>query len=762
MMAIPNFTDWFVSANSNGKEPATETEAGAQTEFAALLSASYVAPPIAAPISVSAVTPEVPTAEAQLLVVPLSLAPAVLTAAAEITSAKVEITADQKDAALAQETRHKAVFVSPETIRNNESEIALGPQPLPALTKVLRSDRNVAAETSTPPLPKGNLAPVELPHLESGDITVSSGALAKSAFSPPAPMATVPLGNSDPGNHVASEGQRESVKASNEVSEVQLLHRPEPDQQHIRLTESRLATVRNAVSAQLSDLPATTVAPSPTARRINFISPNETTERSTFPAATITSATQPVSFSAPASTQASVSHKELPISSAPLAKSDVSAEPELHSKDINQALTPTAGAKAERHPFASGHTTIHVHKPGFISLTGADSEWQNVPEPPTVTAFIKTPPVTESVRLAAAVVKTIVVETTGKNTEPEATLNTATLTVATTKTAPSAPLIAAPIVVAATPAASEPASPAAPVDAPIDTPFVAPVDVPIDAPIDAAVKPSPLTPKAPMLSVSLPTKAGEPALQAQAPVLEAVEITTQAHVAASSPVTLATATSPPSPNPLHTTAQPTEIAAQFVAAPLVRAERELVPEGFTEIPAAPEAEDGMLLSVPASTSLPLPLRASAETPTPVAQTMESVLTLAQSVPLSATRTLRLSLHPVELGHVAVEVTRADDGRISATLTVEQAETAQTLSHGIGQLRESLERAGVTVEQLHVTTTPSFQPQTTQHFGQQAGHNTNQPDTATTAFTNANAASADSTGAEDSTPVTAHKLLSVHA
>ena len=167
-------------------------------------------------------------------------------------------------------------------------------------------------------------------------------------------------------------------------------------------------------------------------------------------------------------------------------------------------------------------------------------------------------------------------------------------------------------------------------------------------------------------------------------------------------------------------------------------------------------------AVAASVKAPSPA-ASAAPPlpsSPIAQTMQPVLELAQRVPPQEARTLHFSLNPAELGRVDIEVTRDAQGRVSASLTVEQADTAQSLTHGIGQLRESLERAGMVVEHLQVTT--QLQPQTNQQFNQQAGQQADQQQASSSYDPNADSLPTDSMLTEGPTSSSGNKLLSLHA
>lgn len=142
----------------------------------------------------------------------------------------------------------------------------------------------------------------------------------------------------------------------------------------------------------------------------------------------------------------------------------------------------------------------------------------------------------------------------------------------------------------------------------------------------------------------------------------------------------------------------------------------------------------------------------------VQQTVEPVLELAKNASPDETRMLRFTLNPAEMGRVEVEVTRDANGRVSASLTAEQADTAQALTHGIGQLRESLERAGLVVEQLQVTT--QTQSQTAQQFGQQTGQQPSQQHAPHNL--KADSLPPDPLIADGTTPASENKLLSLHA
>src|SRR5262249_25435066 len=66
------------------------------------------------------------------------------------------------------------------------------------------------------------------------------------------------------------------------------------------------------------------------------------------------------------------------------------------------------------------------------------------------------------------------------------------------------------------------------------------------------------------------------------------------------------------------------------------------------------------------------------------------------------RSVRLRLRPEELGQVEIQLTRDSSGKVSAQLSVERENTRAVLVQSLPQLRQTLERAGVTVERLQVT------------------------------------------------------------
>ena len=84
------------------------------------------------------------------------------------------------------------------------------------------------------------------------------------------------------------------------------------------------------------------------------------------------------------------------------------------------------------------------------------------------------------------------------------------------------------------------------------------------------------------------------------------------------------------------------------------------------------------------------------------QVTDQILELAATTSSRQPRSVRLRLRPEELGQVEIQLTRDSAGRVSAQLTVERENTRMVLTQSMSQLRDSLERAGLHVDRLEVT------------------------------------------------------------
>ena len=89
------------------------------------------------------------------------------------------------------------------------------------------------------------------------------------------------------------------------------------------------------------------------------------------------------------------------------------------------------------------------------------------------------------------------------------------------------------------------------------------------------------------------------------------------------------------------------------------------------------------------------------TPPVTVQAIEKILALAETLSVRQIRSIQLRLKPQELGQVDIQLKRDAEGKISAHLTAQHETARQVLSQSLGQLRQSLERAGLTVDRLHV-------------------------------------------------------------
>lgn len=84
------------------------------------------------------------------------------------------------------------------------------------------------------------------------------------------------------------------------------------------------------------------------------------------------------------------------------------------------------------------------------------------------------------------------------------------------------------------------------------------------------------------------------------------------------------------------------------------------------------------------------------------QVTDQILELAATTSSRQPRSVRLRLRPEELGQVEIQLTRDSAGRVSAQLTVERENTRMVLTQSMSQLRDSLERVGLHVDRLEVT------------------------------------------------------------
>jgi flagellar hook-length control protein FliK len=63
----------------------------------------------------------------------------------------------------------------------------------------------------------------------------------------------------------------------------------------------------------------------------------------------------------------------------------------------------------------------------------------------------------------------------------------------------------------------------------------------------------------------------------------------------------------------------------------------------------------------------------------------------------------LRLRPEELGQIDIQLSRDAAGRISAHISAERESSRGTLSRSLDELRDTLSRAGLTVDKLQIST-----------------------------------------------------------
>jgi flagellar hook-length control protein FliK len=137
------------------------------------------------------------------------------------------------------------------------------------------------------------------------------------------------------------------------------------------------------------------------------------------------------------------------------------------------------------------------------------------------------------------------------------------------------------------------------------------------------------------------------------------------------------------------------------------------------------------------------------------QVTREIIELADATPQRQTRSVRLRLRPEELGQVEVQLTRDAAGKVSAQMVVERESSRAALAQSLPQLRETLERAGLTVDRLQVSSETSS-------FAGNARDTYRQSNDETLGTTNAQAESITATETPNRVRVRDHKLLSLSA
>lgn len=89
------------------------------------------------------------------------------------------------------------------------------------------------------------------------------------------------------------------------------------------------------------------------------------------------------------------------------------------------------------------------------------------------------------------------------------------------------------------------------------------------------------------------------------------------------------------------------------------------------------------------------------------QDINQIIAQAEALRGRQTRSMRLSLRPAELGEIDIQISRDAAGRISAHISAERESARVALSRSIDQLRETLSRAGLTVDKIEINARPDL-------------------------------------------------------
>jgi flagellar hook-length control protein FliK len=137
------------------------------------------------------------------------------------------------------------------------------------------------------------------------------------------------------------------------------------------------------------------------------------------------------------------------------------------------------------------------------------------------------------------------------------------------------------------------------------------------------------------------------------------------------------------------------------------------------------------------------------------QTISQILAQAETLTGRQTRSLRLRLRPEELGEIDIQLSRDAAGRISAHISAERESARVALSRSLDQLRDTLSRAGLTVDKLQINAEPGLFAGNREN--NDAGSNTRQSSSGI-----ANLLTENETEASGQPRADDEKLLSLHA
>lgn len=103
----------------------------------------------------------------------------------------------------------------------------------------------------------------------------------------------------------------------------------------------------------------------------------------------------------------------------------------------------------------------------------------------------------------------------------------------------------------------------------------------------------------------------------------------------------------------------------------------------------------------------------------VNQTVQPIIALAEMVARRETRSIRMRLHPEDLGEIEINISRDSAGRLSARVSTQHEAARQALNSELDALRSTLKDAGLNFERLDVQLqSNSGETNTNQHAPQQ--------------------------------------------
>jgi flagellar hook-length control protein FliK len=138
-----------------------------------------------------------------------------------------------------------------------------------------------------------------------------------------------------------------------------------------------------------------------------------------------------------------------------------------------------------------------------------------------------------------------------------------------------------------------------------------------------------------------------------------------------------------------------------------------------------------------------------------AQTISEIIAQAETLSEGQMRSFRLRLKPPELGQIDIQVTRDVHGRISAHISAESETARGTLLRSLDQLRETLLRAGLSVDKLQINADPGL-------FAGNRGSDDTGSNTRGSPSVVANLTTATDTESGTQTPAVTERLLSLRA